>query len=111
MRQSSDQNESQMPRSPSDEYITGENRTRNETEREEVEIEGIEVDELDEAELSHQPLNQSISVRSLNVCGVNQINNGQQRNSIRIFASAVDLSSSVERSETPPPPYTYAVNN
>lgn len=112
--------EDRVHRTPSNEYNTSEirSRARHETEHAHVEVrhedddvEDIGVDEVDETELLQHPLNQSISVRSLNVCGVSRTNNGHQRNSIRVVASAVDLTSSVERSETPPPPYTYAVNN
>lgn len=69
-----------------------------------------EIEELNEVELSQQPLNMSASIRSLNVGDLNGSPRRYQHNSIRIVASAIDLSTSAERSETPPPPYTLAVN-
>lgn len=69
-------------------------------------------DELNEASAAEQPLHMSISVRSLNVCSMMDRPGGQyRRNGARAFASAVDLTRSNERGETPPPPYTDAVDS
>lgn len=97
-----------MAQTTSAEYNT--ERARN-GELDQEENVDIEIEELNEVELSQQPLSMSASIRSLNVGDINRSSSRYEPNSIRIVASAIDLSTSAERSETPPPPYTVAVNN
>lgn len=108
MREANNRSENLMAQTTSAEYNT--ERARNGELNQEENVD-IEIEELNEVELSQQPLSMSASIRSLNVGDINRSSSRYEPNSIRIVASAIDLSTSAERSETPPPPYTVAVNN
>lgn len=108
MREANNRAENLMVQTPTAEYNT--ERTTDAQLDQEEHVDN-EIEELNEVELSQQPLNMSASIRSLNVGNTNRSPGRHQPSSIRIVASAIDLTTSADRSETPPPPYTVAVNN
>lgn len=65
----------------------------------------------DENQLVEQTRNICISVHSLNVSDNDRFGAENRRNGNRTYASDLNLSTQIERSETPPPPYMIVVND